>query len=139
MDYFGKKWFLQRTFWIVLAIMYCLTGYSQVEHNYPVSPQSTDCDSLDISSVSLAKAIESIENAKFRFQKQFKISRSYGVMNARFYSCNGETGFLIMKVDKKDFIYIKVPKSVWNTLITSSDINAFYASEIKQTYNVIND
>jgi len=112
-------------------------AYGQVEHNYPVGPQSTNCDSLRILPLSLDEAISKIENAKFRFQQQFKISRSYGVMNARFYSCDGEFGFLIMKVDKEDHIYLEVPKSIWDNLIISTDINAFFASEIKDNFEVI--
>jgi hypothetical protein len=124
---------------VLLLIININTTYGQVEHNYPVGPQTTTCDSLDILPLSLGEAISMIENSKFRFQQQFKISRSYGVMNARFYSCDGEFGFLVMKVDKKDRIYLEVPKSVWNNLITSSDINAFFTSEIKEDYEVIAD
>jgi len=112
---------------------------AQVEHNYPVGPQSTNCDSLDITLLSLDEAILKVESSKFRFQQQFKISRTYGVMSAKYYSCNGKSGYLIMLVDKKDLMYLEVPKSVWDTLITSSDINAFYKSEIEESYELIKD
>ena len=124
---------------VLLFIMGIEKVNAQVEHNYPVGPQSTNCDSLDITTLSLDEAISKIENSKFRFQQQFKISRTYGIMNARYYSCNGKSGYLIMLVDKKDLIYLEVPKSVWETLITSADINAFYKSEIEKCYELIQD
>ena len=120
---------------------FCITTFEvahcQVEHNYLVGPQSTDCDSLSIASLSIDEAISKIENSKFRFQQQFKISRTFGVMNARYYSCDGESGYLIMLVDKINYLYLKIPKSVWDKLITSSDINTFYTIEIKEKYDVI--
>jgi len=121
----------------MMIMLHSQLAYSQVEHNYPVGPQYTNCDSLDISLGSLVEMIESIENSKFRFQQQFKISKTYGIMNARFYSCDGENGFLIMKVDKKDLLYLEVPKAIWDTLITSADINAYYTAEIRDTFAVI--
>jgi len=139
MGNFEKKGILQRFLWIVFFIIICQTAYGQVEHNYPVGAQSTDCDSLDISTGSIKEAIEGIVNSKFRFQQQFKISRTYGVMSASFYSCDGERGFLIMKVDKKDYIYLEVQKSVWDTLITSQDINGFYNSDIKESYSLLTE
>jgi len=122
---------------IALVLANSSFTFSQVEHNYLVGPQSTNCDSLDLSSDSLGELIKRIENSTFRFQQQFKISRTYGIMNARYFSCDGERGFLIMKIDKKDLIYFEVPKSVWDTLITSSDINAYYASQIRDHYEMV--
>lgn len=126
---------------ILFIILSCLLGvhhlFGQVEHNYPVGPQNTNCDSLDIYALSFDEAVHLIERSTFRFQQQFKISRTYGVMNARYYSCNGEEGYLIMKVDKKDLLYFDVPKIKWERLISSADINGFYDSEIAGQYRAI--
>jgi len=133
-----KLYTIRCLFLFFMVIMFhWQAAYGQVEHNYPVGPQYTNCDSLDISSASLVEMIGSIENSKFRFQQQFKISRTYGIMNARFYSCDGEKGFLIMKVDKKDLIYLDVPKAIWDALITAADINVYYKAEIRDAFSVI--
>jgi hypothetical protein len=113
--------------------------YAQVEHNYKVGPQSANCDTLDITSFPLEEAISAIELTTFRYQQQFKISRTYGVMNARFYSCDGNSGYLIIKIDKKDIIYVEVPEKIWKGLISSADINGFYDAEIKGNYDFIGD
>ena len=113
--------------------------FAQVEHNYKVGPQSANCDTLDISSFSLDEAISAIELSTFRYQQQFKISRTYGIMSARFYSCDGNSGYLILKVDKKDIIYLEVPETIWKGLISSADINGFYDAEIKGNYDFIGD
>lgn len=113
--------------------------FSQVEHNYKVGPQSANCDTLDIASYPLEEARSAIELATFRYQQQFKISRTYGVMSARFYSCDGNSGYLVMKVDKKDLIYMEVPETKWKGLISSADINGFYDTEIKGNYDAIKE
>jgi len=122
----------------VLIIM-CVIGplYAQVEHNYKVDPQSTNCDSLKVNSYTIDEAITIIERTTFRYQQQFRISRTYGVMSARFFSCDGKSGYLIIKVDKRDYIYIDVPEPKWTSLISSTDINGFYEVEIKGIYEVI--
>ncbi len=113
--------------------------YAQVEHNYKVDPQSTNCDSLKLTTLPITEAVSIIEHTTFRFQQQFKISRTYGVMNARYFSCDGKLGYLIIKVDKEDYIYIDVPEPKWKLLISSADINAFYNEEIKGIYEVITE
>jgi hypothetical protein len=113
--------------------------FSQVEHNYKVGPQTANCDTLDISTYPFQEAKSVIELATFRYYQQFKISRTYGVMSARFYSCDGNSGYLLMKVDKKDLIYLEVPETKWKGLISSSDINGFYNAEIKGIYDLIED
>jgi hypothetical protein len=134
-----RKRFFNTSIWLVLIMLTCQSVFGQVEHNYLIGPQSTDCDSLYVLSSPIDEAIENIERSTFRFQQQFKISRTYGVMNARYYSCDGEKGFLIINVDRKDFVYMDVPKSIWDNLITSPDINTFYVSEIEESYDVITD
>jgi hypothetical protein len=113
--------------------------FAQVEHNYKVGPQSTNCDSLEIRAFSTDDAISIIKQSSFRYQQQFKISRTYGVMSASFFSCDGKLGYLIVKVEKKDYIYIDVPKSKWTGLISSADINGFYDEEINGNYEVITE
>ena len=111
--------------------------FAQVEHNYPVGPKSANCDSLDITSSTLEDAISTIELTTFRYQQQFKISRTYGIMSAKYFSCDGQTGYLVLKVDKEDLIYLEVPDSKWKGLIGSADINGFYDTEIKGKYDFI--
>lgn len=124
----------------VLTILYSSKSlYAQVERNYKVGPQSTNCDSLNLNAIFIDEAISIIEQTTFRYQQQFKISRTYGVMNARFYSCDGKLGYLIMNVDKKDFIYFDIPEPVWTDFISSADINGYYDDEIKGNYEVITE
>jgi hypothetical protein len=132
--------YLRNIYWIMFFILGVFQASGQeVEHNYLVGPQSTNCDSLNLPLISFKEAVKMIENSSFRFQQQFKISRTYGVMNAKYYSCDGEKGFLIMKVDKVNYLYLDVPKTTWDLLIKSPDINALYDQEIRTGYEVLVD
>ena len=126
---------------ILTIIIHCLynPATAQVEHNYEVGPQSANCDTLNLRTSTLREAVSVIEHATFRYQQQFKISRTYGIMSARFYSCDGNSGYLIMKVDKRDILYFEVPQPVWKELISSADINGFYDAEIKGNYDFIKE
>jgi hypothetical protein len=44
-----------------------------------------------------------------------------------------------MKVDKKDLIYLEVPETKWKGLISSADINGFYDTEIRGSYDLIKE
>ena len=127
---------------LILTVIF-LCAYNpviaQVEHNYEVGPQSANCDTLNLRSTPLPKAISTIELTTFRYQQQFKISRTYGIMSARFYSCDGELGYLVLKVDKRDILYFEVPEDIWKRLISSADINGFYEAEIKSNYDFIKE
>jgi hypothetical protein len=89
--------------------------------------------------MNLQESILEIENTTFRFKQQFKISRVEGIRSARFFSCDGIIGYLILIVSNKEFVYREVPKTKWDDLISSSDINQYFIKDIKDSYPFISD
>jgi hypothetical protein len=83
--------------------------------------------------------IQIIEESSFRFDQQFKISRLSGIRGGNYYSCDGNSGFLIVEVDKEKELYVDVPKSTWDEFIRSSDLDGFYQNNIKYSFNRIED
>ncbi len=123
--------FISLTVFISLMISVNQQLYCQVKHNYPVGPQNTSCDSLDVSGMTRVEAIKQVENAVFRFNQNFKLSRTSGVRAAHYYSCDGSKGYLVITVNKDKLLFLNVPKNVWNEIITSSDIDGFYEESIR--------
>jgi hypothetical protein len=107
----------------------------EVEHNYLVGPQFTDCDSLTIDSLSTEKAVERIRYVKFRYQQNFKLTRKTGLKSAEFFSCDLHSGFLIVKYDTDESLYSEVGKSEWEVLVSSSDPEGFYLQK-KETWRL---
>ena len=114
-------------FFILISLSTCIRAVAQeVEHNYAVGPQTTNCDSLRFSDKDQKKAIYSIRASKFRFDQSFKLTRKQGLQRGEFYTCNGILGFLIITYDGKEILYLSVEKSTWNDIISASDPEGYY-------------
>ena len=127
----GKRAFIG--FWITclfLMLVIANCDAQDVEHNYKVGPQSTSCDSLILEALNPERAIEKIRDAKFRFQQSFKLTRRQGFKEGEFYSCDGEIGFLIIKYNESEFLYVEVKNEIWDKLKTSQDPEGYFL-EIK--------
>ena len=119
---------------LFLLVIPCL---SQVEHNFPVDPQKTSCDSLPANFSNAGEAIQQIEITSFRFNQQFKLTRTWGITAGNFYSCDNTSGFLILTFENAEKQMIRfVPKILWNEFIQSSDLNEFYQNKIQPNYEI---
>ncbi|HLF34402.1 MAG TPA: hypothetical protein VI583_09200 [Cyclobacteriaceae bacterium] len=105
-----------------------------IEHNYPVAPQNTNCDSLGILPDDYPDALLKIENASWRYQRSFSISRQHGLRQARFFSCDAETGFLITHSDSTKCIFHDVPLKAWEELTKSPDPESFLAQFLGKNF-----
>ena len=119
---------------IICIFIFLVNNFSfaqEVEHNYLVAPQATDCDSLKLEDLSLDQTKKMIRGSKFRFDQSFLLTRKSGLQLAEFYSCDNESGYLIIKFDDQELLYQGVQKEIWNKFISSSDPEGFYL-EIKE-------
>ncbi len=105
----------------------------EIEHNYLVGPQVTDCDSLTIHGLSMPESISKIRTAKFRFDQSFRLTRKQGLQLGEYYSCDGKDGFLIIKYDGIESLYVTVSMDIWKGLISSSDPE-YYFLKIKPQF-----
>lgn len=115
-----------------ISLLFFLTSFfisnlvfaQEVEHNYLVGPQNTNCDSLYVHGFSLPESIAKIRTVKFRFDQSFRLTRKQGLQVGEFYSCDGDIGYLIIKYDDKETLYLGVSKNVWTDIISSTDPEA---------------
>ena len=119
-------------FFLTGLIIINLSYAQEVEHNYLVGPQNINCDSLDMHGFSMLESIAKVRTAKFRFDQSFRLTRKQGLQRGEFYSCDGDGGFLIIKYDGKETLYLEVSENVWKDITSSSDPEAiFLRSEAK--------
>lgn len=104
----------------------------EVEHNYTVGPQSTTCDSLRLQGSSASEMIDEIKASKFRFDQAFRLTRRQGFKAGAFYSCDNETGYLIIEYNDETLLYHNVDKQSWNNMIKSSDPEGYFLDIRKQ-------
>ena len=107
---------------------------AQVEHNYLVGPQKTTCDSLGKLPDDFSSAILKVENAGWRFQQNMKLNRPFGFRNAQYYSCNIQSGYLVILINKTRCIYKEVPLDLWNRLTESLDPDRFISANISNKF-----
>ena len=122
----------------IALILLFLTGsakqaISQIDHNFLVGPQKTDCDSLPALFTDHHQALKMIRGANFRFTQDFEIRRNTGFRGANFYSCDNRNGFLIVKVNDQSIIFPDVPKQIWDEFIGSNNMEGYYY-KIKKDY-----
>ncbi|TRX48583.1 hypothetical protein FNH22_28730 [Fulvivirga sp. M361] len=114
---------------ILCIALLCVTNSlrAQVEHNFVLGPSKTTCDSLSITKEDTGGLIETIRNTSFRYQEQMKISRYKIPQQAWYYSCDGQTGYLIVRETKDvEKIYDNVTKETWQTLMDTNDPITLY-------------
>lgn len=129
-----------RALFIFCAIIYLVSNLSfaqEVEHNYLVAPKFVDCDSLKIEDLLIDQATKSIRASKYRFDQSFRLTRKSGLQFAEFYSCDNESGYLIIKFDDQELLYTDVQKDNWNKFISSSDPEGFYLEIRERLKNVM--
>lgn len=113
----------------------CL-AVAQVEHNFEMKPENTDCHELPQSFESAGEGIQFIRSATFRVQQSVKISRYHIPRSASFHSCDGKTGYLIAEETEGTYVlYSGIPQDVWQNFINSNDPIGFYEEEIKKKHN----
>lgn len=106
--------------------------YAQVEHNYLVGPKSTSCDSMNIDDLSKVEIIDLLPKETFRFDQSIKVYASQGFQGAKYYSCDGKTGFMVMKFDGKYKLYKEVGKDFWDQMTATTDPTGLYYSKLSE-------
>jgi hypothetical protein len=108
--------------YIVIVLVISISAKAQeVEHNYKVGPQNLSCDSLKLPSGDLLKALELVKGATYRYSKKFRLTRQNGLQGGEFYSCDGIKGFLIVRYDNQEELYMDFDKTVWESFTALAD------------------
>lgn len=121
----------------IFILFFLLTGIlnistAQVEHNFKMAPEKTDCHKLVLSEQD-SIAIQQINNATFRITEEIRISRYHSPNKASFFSCDGLKGFIIVRENEdKTVFYSDIPKVVWDSLSSSSDPIGYYNMKFKK-------
>ena len=117
-----------------LGLFFGRNVFAQVEHNYPMGPQKTNCDSLSAISSVFSEALHAIEISTWRFKQSIKLNRLNGILRAEYYSCDGQTGFLIVLTSNKECIYKIVPVNLWNEFLKTNDPEKYIDEKISKNF-----
>ena len=95
-----------------------------------------DCNKLPTTFSSYDQAIELVKNSSFLFEDEANASNSSWITGANFYSCDKVTGFLIIKINQREYIHQDVPIRVWLDFKSAESKGKFWNARIKQIYNL---
>ena len=115
---------------LLLAIKPLVQG--QVQHNFKMDPQKTDCHELELTANTLDN-IARIEATKFRLTEQLQLSKFTNPQRLVYYSCDGKVGYVISTESEAKIILIeKIKKTLWDSFVNSDDPIEFYQTNFKK-------
>jgi len=100
------------------------------------SCQSQSCEKLPSVFTSYTQAEQLISNATFKLKESTNTSESSWVRSAKFYSCDGVSGFFILGTDKKEYYHQKMPIEVWQGFKNATSFGSYYNQYIKNKYTL---
>lgn len=80
--------------------------------------------------------MEQIREATFRIAEEQNTEESSWVRGAEFYSCDGSSGFFILRTDDREYIHVEVPVAVWHGFKDASSFGTYYNAKIKRRYRL---
>lgn len=80
--------------------------------------------------------MEQIRSATFLIAEELNTDESSWVRGAEFHSCDGTTGFFILRTADRDYIHVDVPVAVWQGFKEASSFGSYYTANIKRRYRL---
>lgn len=108
-------------------LLITLLGYSIMI----VSCKGQSCYDLPTDYSTYSMAVDAVKTASFQIEDSFN-SDSW-IRKGSYFSCDGENGFLIIKMERKskEYIYKNVEYSVWKNFKESDSKGEFYNQYLK--------
>jgi KTSC domain len=100
------------------------------------SYSQTDCNQLPKTFQSYSEAISKIKSANFKIEQSLDASNSSWIRGAKFYSCDGISGYIIVTTNSKEYIHKDVPISIWGGFKNATSLGSYYDYNLKNRYHL---
>lgn len=97
---------------------------------------NSECETLPKTFSSFSIAQEKIESSDFEIKDVADTSSSSWIRNAKFFSCDGNTGYMIYSTDSKDYIHAGLPIEIWQGFKDAPSKGSYYNHNIKGNYRL---
>lgn len=101
-----------------------------------VSPLYQPCSKIDEHFSSYGDALRKVRSVDWAIEESVNTSKSSWIRAASFYSCDGKSGYFIIKTDSKEYIHQGLPVGVWREFKTASSFGSYYTKNIKNKYRL---
>lgn len=114
---------------LLIAIAICLLMFSC---------HSQECNNLPSNFNKYKEAISKVKKTNFKFTDEANTSRSSWITSAKYYNCDGLTGYFIYTTRRKyEYIHKDVPILIWKQFKNAPSFGSFYNEKIKYKYQLI--
>jgi hypothetical protein len=93
-----------------------------------------ECHDLKNEFESNKKYIETVEKTRFKFQDKLFTSDKSWINEISFFSCDGNSGFLIVTIGNKKYLYSEVTSETWFEFKNCESFGKYYNFNIKGKY-----
>lgn len=118
-----------KNIWVVLVIL--LINCSKEKQ------EIADCSEITTPFTTYEEANNTVESVEFKYTDEVDTSKSSWIRGAQYYSCDGETGYLVYQTDKKEYIHQQVPMEVWEEFKNAESFGSSYNENLKHKYRVV--
>ena len=83
------------------------------------------------------EAVNKVENANFKIEENADVegkSENNWIESAKYFANDEQSGFLIINMKGKEYIFDEVPITVWNDFKSSDDMGKYYNQSIRGKY-----
>lgn len=94
------------------------------------------CEKLPNSFPNHESATQQITSAEFKINETIDTRKSSWIRGLTFLSCDGKSGFMLMKTGNKSYIHQNVPKEIWDELKSADSFGTYYNENIKHRYQI---
>ncbi len=110
---------------LILFVFLSHTAYTQ------------SCKNLPRSFSTYNKAINLVKSSEFKFTEFANTSNSSWITSAKYYSCDGNSGYFIYTTNRGyEYIHKGVPKPIWDGFKNASSKGSYYDRYIKGNYQL---
>lgn len=99
------------------------------------SCNSKNCNENTFKFASYEEALYEIKSTSFEFKDETTKSSSW-IENAKYYSCDMKTGFLIIETSDNEYIHKDVPLEIWQEFSDSESLGKYYNRKIKNRFQL---
>jgi KTSC domain len=95
-----------------------------------------NCNELPSSYKSYEEAKTIVSSISFKFTDDCDVSESSFITSANYYSCDRLTGYFIVEMNDKKYIFQNMPYEIWEGFKKAESKGKFYNREIRGRYQL---
>lgn len=104
---------------------------------FTISIDAQTCIDLPVNFKSYTETLSKVKSFTFLIKEIVDCSKSSWIQSASYFSCNGETGYFIMKTkESREYIHKNMPIGVWRQYKKANSYGSFYNQNIKGKYQL---